>query len=457
MKLRVIIGAGTAAQIYRSLIDTDPDWMTMVIGDDGLWAGVRRGVASGHKMGQPPHLLQMPGQPVPGFRNADGTTPDGLQGFLDADNFQATVDALAQQNQTRDQAMNTGAKCTGIRREDRMFLVQTTWRTIRADQVIIAAGIGPQRAPPRITNPLGASMGLGFKQVTEGIEFLCGRNPTGADVFIYGGGATAAWVADHAFQHARHVTWAARLGGGGFDTSVLPGNRNAMILAQPGLRIRATVDQLTYLLPGALNGLVTRPMVGVEVTTDAGVKETRLCDQFIYSLGGDSAAPGNIASLLGPVLSATLAPLRDHDRVLSDGNGVLCWATPDRRLMVVGAAAFNLATQNFGKQEAPMDSLPKNAQVPDGIAVITATISALTNHIPAQQEPGTGRVLQNLVNLNIGDKNQVAIWVALTYPDLPASAANRAVELILWHRSQRDYGLTDRMVAKLVSVAARAA
>lgn len=453
MKMRAIIGAGTAAQIYRSLIDTDPEWMTLVIGDDGLWAGVKRGVASGHKMGQPPHLLQLPGQPVPAFQNADGNTAEGMQGFMDADAFQTTVAALAEDNQTRGNAMSTGAKCTGIRRDGNGFAVNTTWRMILADQVIIAAGIGPQRAPPSITNPTGANMKLAFKQVSEGIDYLCSRNPTGEDVFVYGGGATAAWVADHACAHARHVTWAARLGGGGFDTSYLPGHRNAMILAKPGLRIRATVDQITYLLPGALNGLVTRPMVGVEVTTEAGIKETRLCDQFIYALGGDTAAPGNFVSLLGPDLSATLEPLRDQFRVLSDGNGVLCWATPDRKLMVVGAAAFNMATQQYRKQEAPMANLPKNAQVPDGIAVITSTLSALTNHIPVRQEPGTGRVLENTVNLNIGDKNQVAVWVALTYPNLPAAAANRAVELILWHRSQRDFGLTDHMVAKLVDVA----
>lgn len=457
-KLRVIIGAGTAAQIFRQLTEVQ-GWDTVVLGSDGLWARVQQGIGAGHQMGQPPHLLHLPGQPVPAFQTADGAAQGGPQGFMTAGNFQATVAQLAGANAQRDGALLQGWRATRIERHQDLIRVTTNQpNDLLADQVVIASGIGPQREPPPAHGTPAA--GLNYTQILEGVDYLCRQDPTGNDVFVYGGGATAAWVAHQASQNAQRLTWAARLGGSGFAGGILPGSRNHEILQQTeqaGTRIRATVIDLTYLPKLQIgNQVVRRPRVMVRMQTENGGERVCAVDQFLYALGGDARAPGSVAALLDDGLAGELEPLRDHDRVLSDGSGTLCWATADQRVLVVGAAAFNMATQHHPRQRAPMSHLPRNAQVPDGIAMITAAESALHHHVPITQD-GAGRVASDRVNLNVGDRNQVAAWVAVHYPDISPAAANMAVDGIVGHRAATDFGLTQQEITTIIQNAVQLA
>ena len=59
MPTRLIIGAETSsAAVFLQTMDTEYD--TVVVGEDGLWAKL-----PDHPMGQPSHLLHLPGPPVP--------------------------------------------------------------------------------------------------------------------------------------------------------------------------------------------------------------------------------------------------------------------------------------------------------------------------------------------------------------------------------------------------------
>jgi hypothetical protein len=269
---------------------------------------------------------------------------------------------------------------------------------------------------------------------------------------VYGGGATAAWAADLALSRKpKHFTWAARAGGTGFSKSMLPGKRNQMILDKTkDNREEITIDAITYLAPGSRTkmwGVQKRPKLELTYkTSDSADPWYRLLDQFVYSIAGNPTAEGSVSRILSQNLYGELEPIQDRDLVLTEGEGILGWGTPDRDVLVIGAAAFsNLPKYVDGRgttnAPAPMISLPWGSQVPDGIGVAVATISALNNYIPIQQVVGAdGSVSVSDVNLNmnLADRNQIACYIAVFYPDLEAGRANAAVEEIITVRSQRD-------------------
>jgi hypothetical protein len=172
-----------------------------------------------------------------------------------------------------------------------------------------------------------------------------------------------------------------------------------------------------------------------------------LADQFIYALGGDTRASalGSIQSMLAGDLLAELQPFLDRNGALGAINeGALAWATPTKSLMIVGAAVYNFAKPD--KLEAPMSDLPWNAQVPDGIAMITASVSALNNFIPIKQAVSKPRgwqrgdwvdvrITENTTNINLADRNQLAVLFTLMFDEWPAANVNTLVERVVAWRS----------------------
>jgi len=185
---------------------------------------------------------------------------------------------------------------------------------------------------------------------------------------------------------------------------------------------------------------------------------TKLIDQVIYCIGGNPAAIEATANLF-PRLVPSLEPLKDQNRMLSDGNGVLAWATPSRNLVVVGAATFNFQSQTFDKkpQAAPMSFLPPNAQVPDGIAVAIATIEALNAYMPVKPtgfqldqgkitfKQSASQQVQWNINFNTSNRTQIAAYLAGT-SDTDAFTANLQVAAILYLRSKNNFGLSENQI-----------
>jgi hypothetical protein len=149
---------------------------------------------------------------------------------------------------------------------------------------------------------------------------------------------------------------------------------------------------------------------------------------------------------------AQLQPLRDINRVISDGSGTIALATPDRSLIIIGAATYNYASSAtdpagmFAKQAAPMATLPRASQVPDGIAMIVASVEALNSSMPFTQDLD-GRILSSNLNLNLGNRDQIAAYVALYYPDIGPAAANEIVVRTIALKSSkqpgRDWGISE--------------
>lgn len=451
-KLRVIIGQGTATEVFRRTVT--PGYETIVFGDRGLWAGI-----SGHKMGQPAHLLTLPGQKVPPVVHAQGTSLQGMAGYMDSNTYQAKLLQLSLANDVRDGGVSLpNAKVMEVKREGPSLLVvgQTAASqrfSICADQVVFANGIGPQK-PPDFPIIGTSAVNCPFKQIQEGIDYITGAPaPTGlTSVMVYGGGATAAWVADLALsRQPKHFTWAARAGGTGFAKAMLPGMRNQMILDKTkDNREEITIESITYLAPGSRTkmwGLKKKPKLELKYkTADSAESWYRLLDQFVYSIAGDPTAEGSVSRILSNALYNELEPIQDRDMVLTEGEGILGWGTPGGEVLVIGAAAFsNLPKYIDGNKTsnapAPMISLPWGSQVPDGIGVAVATISALNNYIPITQvvgEDGSVSVSDVNLNMNLADRNQIACYIAVFYPDLAPGSANAAVEEIITLRSQRN-------------------
>lgn len=474
-KLRVIIGRGTATEVFRATRSPD-GYLTILIGDRGLWAsqGPQR------RMGQPPHLLALPKRPVPAFQAADGRTHRGLRRFIDVHTYQSELEALSLSNDY--QAFNSGgfdfhlANCTvqSVSRSAGKMVVQTQnpALTIEADQVIIATGIGPQRKPD-FPYPQNAPLLDGrYPRVIEGLSYLNDPGPEDQDVMVYGGGATAAWIADLVYTKCKSMIWAAR---SNFNLAELPGHRNYMILQQgreENLMRLGRVTGISYVKPLPLscsmqaNGAsAAQPKLFVYMTLNNGSEVVYRVDQFIYALGGDQDADGSIRKLLSPSLLADIRPVTDKNRVLGGDDGVIAWATNDEKLMIIGAATYNFTPSNaVPKSPAPMSSLPRNAQVPDGIAVIISSISALNNFMPIQQS-SSGQVIECNLNLNTCDRNQLAAYLTIFHEELSPQGVEAVVAEVISYRAdpwtvpvqaqgRNDFGITEQQFATIIANAA---
>jgi hypothetical protein len=452
MKTRVIIGAGTAAAVFLKTMVTE-GWETVVVGSDGLWAQL-----PDKPMGQPAHLLQLPSQPVPVFQTASGGNEQDLANFLSAKTYQEGVASIvAGHRYTHKPERRVRRISKSLVEVGKVAVWFDDSHVLRADQVVVATGIGPQKKPPTIQGkPQKVN---GYSQVIEGIEFLEKeeeRSPK-IDRFVYGGGATAAWVAAIAYQHSPRMGWFARPEGSKFSGADLPGIRNEIILSRTQHRLRS------------LESVEKVEVAGELLKIHVAEKDYYyVAHQFIYSLGGDNSvtAEGGIHQMIDKDLRDELSPFRDmHGALatlgprLSDENGekyddfdpgnghCLAWSTESGSLMIVGGATFNVAYLTGGAQKAPMATLPWNAQVPDGIAVIVATVSALNTYIPIKQSVTLGKtkkdwadvaIKENTTNINLADNNQLAVLFTLMFDDWSAAQVNQLVLNVIEARSRTD-------------------
>ena len=465
-KLRIIIGQGTATEVYRATLTPADGYDTVVLGPKGLWATL----PGEHRMGQTPELLHLPGQPVPDHTTATGTTPQGMTGFLDVNTYQRGLMELARKNDQRLGLSNETRqdiqgiklemiKATRIKRSivPEKLIVETTDPTVAffADQVILATGIGPQSKPNTAVVHGTPAEKLGFPQLMEGIEYLDAGPPYGKSVAVFGGSATAAWVATEAMARAEELLWFTRPGGSLFNGCTLPGDRNFKILqATEKLRLIASLARVDYIPEKREGGELLQPAkVQLTLTLENGGSKCCLVDQLIYSIGGDASGDGSIQKMVSADLRGALQPLMDHNQVISDGNGVLALATPDRSLLVIGAATYNYSDKGFIKQTAPMKSLPTASQVPDGIAMITASVQAMNSYMPFKQN-NQGFVTENGLNINLANRDQLAVYLALYFSGIKPRKADKIVEEIIKARSSGGqdvkFGLTHQQFNQII-------
>lgn len=172
-------------------------------------------------------------------------------------------------------------------------------------------------------------------------------------------------------------------------------------------------------------------------------------------------APGLHASI-----PPNLIPYWDYNRTISDDASLLAIGTPDRTLMIVGAAMCSKAglgnldkmkvkVVQLDKSLKPLGnytdisrSLPPAARPPEGIAMVMAGIEALNGFMPVT--PATRRrpdrsTTGRDINFNTSNRTQLAVWVAHV-TDIDPFSANLAVALIVKLRGGMTLGLSDAQV-----------
>ncbi|WGL60867.1 hypothetical protein QEJ31_04555 [Pigmentibacter sp. JX0631] len=468
-KTRVIIGNGTSAQVFRRTASID-NWKTIVIGGNGLWDNFKE-----HKMGQTAHILHLPGQIIPAFINADGK--NNLTGFLDSSTYQFELNKLSQQNNYRDNAIVYSEYLVkNISRNGKKVIVNASSKnmdhiSIQADEVILTTGIPPQRNLSNlIQDAHKKSNNLGFVQIQEAVEYLSKESKyyttEPLTVALYGGSATAAWVADVIDERQPlKFYWFARPGKPGedkFKEAAVAGDRNYLILKKTeAIRQIKDVESIIYMSEGDLDdkgNKLSKPKVKINFNENFG-KESIFVDQLIYALGGDPNSKEGIKNILSENLNNELIPIRDNQYVIVDYNSPkketygLGWTTSDGMVKIIGTAAYNFSSRNgIHSVQPPMETLPTNGQVPHGIAVAASTISALNNYIPIIQDRN-GKIHYSMVNINTANSNQLASFIAIYYQDLKEKFANLAVEKIIAARSNasKAFGISDTEFNEIIN------
>jgi hypothetical protein len=78
--------------------------------------------------------------------------------------------------------------------------------------------------------------------------------------------------------------------------------------------------------------------------------------------------------------------------------------------------------------------------------MIVASVEALNSSMPFTQDLD-GRILSSNLNLNLGNRDQIAAYVALYYPDIGPAAANEIVVRTIALKSSkqpgRDWGISE--------------
>jgi hypothetical protein len=445
--IRIIIGAGTSAAVFRQAIGQTIDQevftnprtalvklvQTIQIGRTEPWHG--RGT---HKMGQPPSIVG--GHMMPGserhYQEATGKPPkkidqlfvdEFLQGFQISSTYAQQLDLLQKLNGKRDQAIvfeERFVKQIARSLSDPTEYIDVTLSNgsvLTGSQVIIATGPGLEREyDARLFSgdpePWQVVSGPAFmeRQTAPVPESLPHYDPW--KVAVAGGSATAAWSVETAlvrgytvaawFQRTKdHETKDER-----FKAAFPPGDRNYMVQSVLERVGRLGNLRKIYVIPG--NPLISRrPKLGLEFDDGHWV----YVDQLVYAIGSDFST--GIGAMLSKELQDQVIPYRDLNRVVStDGSAVLALGTEDRSLFIVGAAVYNATAalrlidktvkpsfrfvkeldekgvEREVKKEAGQanyaqiaETLPQSAVPPEGIGLIMASIEAFTEYMPVSE------------------------------------------------------------------------
>ncbi|QBE66706.1 hypothetical protein [Pseudoduganella lutea] len=465
---QIVIGRGTSAAtfVHAALKGTRARQFaktrTLVIGKTGsqLWDKVGDYNPS-HRMGQPEHLLRPSGLP-----------PDpGLQGghdeFIQTKDYNQLLHKLWTKSLNDREAKKLPtlwelqANVTGVYPVGPLYRVETDiGGNYTADQVIIASGAGRSQTLAALKipfeGPYDESQMAATGEYIDSIEYMTKAQPKGLDVVVYGGSASSSWAVAHAFaMAAKGLLWGCRRGLDQIKTEGNPVGRNADVIAraeQAGLIEACEIDRIETLdKPHPFGGRLR-----VHFKADKrpqGVASVD-CDQLVYSVGAnpvDALGPGGI---LKGNLQDRMEPVWDHNYRFSqpdERKAITALRDKEGDLWVVGAAVFRgLGIEEIRKklEENRVNGYAKVGEVlcsggrpPEGIAIIDATINALTGF--RQTDVAT-------FNWNKANQRDIFQLLAQRYAmDIPYSAREAIVIAVVNARKATPFGLKDADILSL--------
>ncbi len=486
----LIIGTGisatTYAATYQRLVG---ETFTMTSGKH-LWENLD----ADHIMGQPKHLLV--GQTL--GTNTDRNRPEGNLNpntFMKSGDFAKEVsktktalvnDFLADKSRVQGvaEAPKGGYEVTLSSAAPSSLVGDNVKLTkVNFDRVVFASGAGPNRpltigsskdAPPVDIKSFKGHVVAGDEFMAPDFKAPKSQIAT-RSIAIYGGSATAAWVAELAILRGYKVTlWFTRPGEGdsGFDAksrfaAAFPaGGRNKKI--EDDLEDQRKVLELQEMQLIEAGDLA---YVGLWLKNKAGQTELYVPDLVVYSLGYQHTEKEGVRSLLSSAIMEKMVAFYDFDRSISEDRCLLAIGVPDGSLVVVGSGMSSqfgfqinskVETDKVAKPYKDISkTLPASAPT-EGIAMVMAGIEAFNRYIPVtvtpeQEKKGSApnHKLSWNINFNLANRTQLATWVA-SETDLDPFPANLAVDLIVKVRSLKanTFGVTPEVIKRFLTASA---
>jgi hypothetical protein len=453
----LIVGTGIAATAYAKTQPAKFGEIREVVGGSHLWQASR--IDGHHLMGQPGHLLTGNVLADPGR----GQVPNG-PAFLQAGQFAALTDTALRESVD----LLTPGEVSNIKRGGaslKQYIVTLKdGRSGICDNVILAMGPGDNRLIKltKSEDDPGLDTSKFENHVITGDDFM---SPgwtappsmlSTKEIAIYGGSATAAWIAETAAARGLKVAlWFTREGDGPADkwdadkrfaAAFPPGSRNTKVKDDFD-RVRKVVN----LTGVALRSAGSYRWLSLQVQTSSG-PEVWLPDLLVYALGYEHTALTGVGKILDTNLRNELVPYYDRNRLISDKQCLLAIGTTDQSLMMVGSGMVSSGGIDRAKLSRELGTygqisltLPPAARPPEGIAMVLAGIEALNQFIPAKAT-GTAQTIGSKfqdhinftwdINFNTCNRTQLALYLAQA-SDLIPFAANVAVELVIRLRTDR--------------------
>ncbi len=463
---QIVIGRGTSAMTFlhaalhgtrRSQFVKDK---TLVIGQTSgqLWEKVEK-YDKNHKMGQPEHLLRPSG--LKGDPKVQGSPSE----FIKTGDYNKMLgklwDKSLEDRGDMSPLWSLASNVIAIQSTGQSYRVSTdTGGEHTADQVIIANGAGRGQSLQDLRVPMSGdrSGAMVNGEYIEAVNYMTGVQPRNLNVLVYGGSATASWTVAHAFaMDAKSLVWGARRGMEQIKTEGNPVGRNSTtikIATEKNMIFTCTIEKIEVLddktaFAGRMRVHFEKPLV------QDGPKEIDF-DQIVYSVGADPVEGLGPGGILSQELRDRMTPVWDNNyRFALPQNPKAITALKDSEgdLWVVGAAVFRglgldglkkamLDGKNNNLYAKVGDILCSGGRPPEGIAIIDATINALTGY--RQTDVAT-------FNWNKANRRDIFQILAKIYQvDIPFSVREKISDEIVAARSKTDFGISQLRLEHLM-------
>jgi hypothetical protein len=317
---RVIVGGGIAALgILEGLSRTTEAGKVLAIDVADRWATA---FPRKHLLGQSRHGLSL-------YPQVEFNDPNGMMSAEEHVREIIALQVAAVERLRGEDVDGLQAKVLKVSKTEVGYLLECeSHHNVSCETVFLATGVGPERTLQRsgvqFSNQAGPSRSK-HNEITTALRSLDEREGYWfrKRVVIFGGGATAAWIAERVLAcDPEELFWIARDFG-----SANPAGRNSKVMGLTAAsRIVGTINELEY--QGALDA--SPPDDGLVLTIQDGASHRRLLTDFVIcATGADPWAPGGVRSVLGSIY--------ENLKITSSGGGVFAH-TPDWSLFVVSSA-----------------------------------------------------------------------------------------------------------------------
>ena len=464
-KVTVVVGGGTAALTYLATKRFDEaDTHILVLGTAGYW-----GDKVAHRLAQPHHIFALPHQESAGF--IDPSEHDKRNGLLPHDTSSAYVHSRSYQSrlaeleeitldslrrQGKEIHIESGVLTQNIFKKDGKFRLKldVSDDSFFADKMVVATGAAPGRKLPAELTPkhIGTALsgqtdtGDHILSYSDILTSSTAEKIRDKDVFIYGGGATAAWAMEVADRIGNSTTWVAR---NGFDNAEEAGPRvEAIIEGSRDSQVKGRITSIEYLHMPFDSSEQKKIRINVAQDDPDGTNKTAffIVDYLVNCIGQDAYEEGGLHDILSSDIKDDLIPIFDRNRMSGKSGTTLGFSTMVGDLEIIGAAAASYydIERDLKPGPAVSASLPRSAKVPITIGGVVSSVSALTGYMPISQDRASGEIALSALNMHVMNATQLAVYFTGLYPMATAEVINNSVEQYLAQRSETEFGLTDK-------------